>query len=137
MKNTIVYLAGGFHSDWQEKVIEAINKMQISNVEFRDPKENAKGKDLMPLTYVTWDSIAIRESEIVFVYIEKTNPAVGVLVEIGYAKGLGKKVICVIEPGHNSIKDRYFDFPRYLSDVYFSKLEDGIEYLKSILHNGE
>jgi len=147
-----IYLAGGFHGrEWQEEVIDRIDNVH-DFIDWENPKsrsskfENWSQKKRKYVTgeifkfaktYTQWDLQAIRKSDIVFVFISKDNPAIGSLVELGYAKGLGKTVITVIEfRGNNAktkSKDRYFDFAREVSDVHFDNLEDGIEYLDSIL----
>lgn len=143
MKKTI-YLAGGFYGDnWQDKVACGLLTF---DTEFLNPKERERGasasdiqKQLFtnPTVYTFWDLQAIERSDIVFVFIDKDNPAIGSLVELGYAKGLGKTVIAVIERGREEVqqsKDRYFDFARLTSNVCFDELEQGIEFLKTILN---
>lgn len=133
-----IYLAGGFRGDWQEIIKNEINgNVGMSTCEFFDPKEKEVGKDTSPLfknsrNYTFWDLHAIDKSDIVFVYIEKSNPAIGSLVELGYAKGKSKTVIAVIECRDDG-NDRYFDFPRETADVVFNNLEDGIIFLKTII----
>ena len=61
-----VYLAGGFHSGWQDLV-----KARTSNLGFFDPREYKL--DTAEL-YTAWDLNAIRESDWVFAYLEKSNP---------------------------------------------------------------
>lgn len=150
-----VYLAGGFHSDWQERVKDRCRVVHPRTViqgnfpggtssgstevvvfdffEYLDPKIkefiNGERKNLTLEQYTTFDLHYIRQSDIVFVYYEKTNPGVGALIEAGYAKGLGKTVILVLEKDHETIKDRYLDFVKGVSDIYFDNLEEGIEYL--------
>lgn len=122
----IVYLAGGFHGDWQTKV-----KEECPTLIFLDPKDKeTKGRKLSLKEYTDWDLEAIRSSELVFVYYEKTNPGVGCLMELGYAYGLGKGVIFVQEPEHETIKDRYIDFGKGLCHIHCQSLEEGIEALK-------
>lgn len=138
-----IYLAGGFHGrDWQSEVEGISNFTSSTPVTFENPRNRTRGTDngneeifKEARVYTQWDLQAIRKSQIVFVYIAKENPGLGSLVEVGYAKGLGKIVILVVEPRgeDRETKDRYFDFAREVSDVYFDKLEDGVEYLKSIL----
>jgi hypothetical protein len=49
--------------------------------------------------------------------------------EAGYAKGLGKTVILVLEKNNTTIKDRYLDFLRTVSDIVFDDLDSGIKFL--------
>lgn len=119
-----VYLAGGFNSDWREKV-----KM-CTNIEFKDPKEKEVKKKHEWFEYGCWDLHYIRHTDICFVYMEHNNPSgYGLSVEIGYAKALGKTVILVLEKGHE--KDQYLQFLKTVADVVYDNLEDGIDFLKS------
>lgn len=151
-----IYLAGGFYADnWQEKVkINFIASTKIGNglfeyhlenkekVIFFDPKQKERGENNSelqkqifsnPKTYTFWDLNAIDESDIVFAFIDKNNPALGVIAEVGYAVGKNKTVILIIEENHNIHKDRYFDFLRNMVKVDFKTLEEGIEFLKTII----
>jgi nucleoside 2-deoxyribosyltransferase len=119
-----VYLAGGFSSDWREKV----KSLYLGfNFEFFDPKLKP---DKHWSEYGTWDVHFIKQCDILFAYMEKTNPSgYGLAAEIGYAKALNKTVIFVLEPGHE--KDRYFQFLKQFTDVVYETLDEGIEYLKT------
>ena len=127
----IVYLAGGFKSDWANKV-----KKCSENFNWINPKEkeykNGERVIMNVNEYGKWDLHYIKKSDIVFVYIEKENTScIGLCVEAGFAKGLGKTVILVIEPNHETIKDVYLSFVTQVSDITFDNLEDGVNYLKS------
>ena len=97
-----VYLAGGHTSDWREKV----KSIYLGyNIEFIDPKLKP---DKHWTEYATWDVHYIKQCDILFAYMEKTNPSgYGMSAEMGYAKALNKTVIFIIEPGHE--KERYFN----------------------------
>ena len=56
---------------------------------------------------------------------------IGLCCEAVFAKGLGKTVITVLEPNHETIKDTYLSFITQVSDIVFEDLESGINYLKS------
>jgi len=121
-----VYLAGGMRSNWQDQLVN------ITGFKIIDPRVKEFG-ELRPelQEYAQWDLHFIRKSDIVFVYIEATNPScIGLAVEAGYAKGLGKTVILVIEP-HNSIPDKYLQFVTQVADIHFISLQEGIDYLNS------
>lgn len=125
-----VYLAGGYKSNWQEKV------KKIDGFIWFDPKEKERPKGkIIPMTlneYGTWDLHFISQSDIVFVYAERTNPScIGLSVEIGYAKGLGKTVILVLEPNHETMQDRYMQFLKKAASITFETLDEGIDYLQS------
>jgi nucleoside 2-deoxyribosyltransferase len=124
-----VYLAGGMRSAWQNKVREQVDAI------FYDPYNKERGAEKIKenLTfeeYTTWDLHSIRMSDVVFVYGERSNPGVGYLIEAGYAKGLGKTVILVLEPDNEHIKDRYLDFVKSVSDIVYTDLDEGILMLK-------
>ncbi len=123
-----VYLAGGFKSDWQDLVKKNIDLIWLDpKVKERDVREQE------PMTleeYGTWDLHHIKQSDIVFVYCETTNPScIGLSVEAGYAKGLGKTVILVLEKNNLTIRDRYLDFLKTVSDIVFDDLDSGIKFL--------
>lgn len=126
-----IYLAGGFKSNWHEQVKESSD-----NFEWINPKEkefkNGERIVMDVNEYGKWDLHFIRQSDIVFVYVERTNTScIGLCCEVGYAKGLGKTVITILEPNHETIKDAYLSFITQVSDIVFSDLESGINYLKS------
>lgn len=125
MKNKI-YLAGGIKTNWQESVIS-----EITDCEFYNPRDKEVNKILTLDEYGTWDLYHIKKSDIVFAYMEKTNPSgIGLAVEIGYAKGLGKTVILCLEENNEKINDRYLDFLKLTSDIVFTDLDSAITYLK-------
>ena len=116
-----VYLAGGFNSDWRDKV------KSLSNVDLLIPEFK---NEMHWSEYGTWDVHYIKQCDICFAYMEKTNPSgYGLSAEIGYAKALNKTVILIIEPGHE--KDKYFQFLRQFADVVYMNLEEGIEFLST------
>lgn len=124
MRKQTVYLAGGFNSDWRDKV------KLCTNVEFIDPKEKEVKKEFQWFEYGCWDLHYIKQTDISFVYMERTNPSgFGLSVEIGYAKAMGKTVILVLENGHE--KDKYLQFLKTVADVVYDNLEDGISFLSS------
>ena len=131
MNKQKVYLAGGFRSDWANKVKECSN-----NIDWINPKDkefNGSERVVMNVNeYGKWDLHFIKQSDILFIYIERTNPScIGLSCEGGFAKGLGKTVITVLEPKHETIKDNYLSFITQVSDVIFEDLGEGIDYLKS------
>jgi nucleoside 2-deoxyribosyltransferase len=125
-----VYLAGGFRTDWQNKLKE------LDGFIWLDPKEKERPNGVViPMTvneYGTWDLHFVKQSDIVFVYAERTNPScIGLAVEMGYAKGIGKTIILVLEPNHETIKDNYLQFLKKGANITFETLKDGIDYLQS------
>lgn len=128
-----VYLAGGYKTNWQEKFKELTNgKFEIYNP--REKEFNNNERVVMDLTeYGAWDLHHIRMSDVVFVYLEKTNPScIGAVIEARYAKGLGKTVVTVLEKEHEFIEDRYLEFIKKVSDITYDNFKDGVEFVKSI-----
>ena len=115
-----VYLAGGFKSDWQSKVMDAV----VGNVIFFNPKSHQL-KD--PKQYTLWDLEAIKNCDYVLAYLEADNPGRGVLLEIGYAKGLGKQVIFVNESG-----DKYTAIAEAAADAVCADLNESINLLTRV-----
>jgi nucleoside 2-deoxyribosyltransferase len=124
MKKQLVYLAGGFSSNWNDKV------KTLTNVEFIDPRIKEVKKEFKYFEYGCWDLHYIKQCDICFVYMEKDNPSgYGLSVEIGYAKALNKTVILVLENGHE--KEKYLLFLKNVADVIYDNLDDGINFLAS------
>lgn len=128
--NTKVYLSGGLRSNWQSKV------ETIEGLYFINPRNKEKAI-INPLTaveqYVLWDLQAIRQCDIVFAYMEYDNPSgIGLSVEIGFAKALGKTVILVLEPNKNLDLDRYLLFVKMTADICLDTLEEGMNFLRSL-----
>ena len=114
-----VYLAGGFSSNWQKVVID-----QCSGFVFFNPraKERPEGVDIeMPLEeYSVWDLHYIKQSDIVFVYAERSNKScIGLSVEAGFARGLEKTIILVLEDKHETINDKSLAFLKSLKYFLF------------------
>lgn len=120
-----VYLAGGIRSNWQEKVTSNVD------AEFYNPRTKEVDKTLTLEEFGTWDLHHIKKCEIVFAYMEKTNPSgIGMSVEMGYAKALGKTVILCLEEGNERIKDGYLQFMKKVADITFTDVDEAINYLK-------
>lgn len=131
MKKQTVYLAGGFRSDWATKVANSSAGFHFINPKLKEFKNNERV--IMDVNeYGSWDLHFIRKSDIVFVYVERDNTScIGLSCEAGYAKGLGKTVITVLEKNHETILDKHLQFITQVSDITFDNLLEGIEYLKS------
>lgn len=94
MMTTNVYLSGGTVSDWQDRIIQYF--AAESWVEFYNPKKFKLGPMEAPELRIfgPMDLNRIKECDILFAYLEKTNPTpVNVALELGCAKGLGKITI--------------------------------------------
>jgi nucleoside 2-deoxyribosyltransferase len=119
----LIYLAGGFRSNWQQEVRFVLEKSYT----ILDPSLHGLSD---PEEYTKWDLEAIRKSNIVLANMEATNSGGYALgLEIGYAKALGKLIIFV-----DQIKDervsRYFEMVRQCSDFVFHDLKDAINLLE-------
>lgn len=131
MEKQKVYLAGGFRSDWAKEVEESVSGFNFINPKNKEYK-NGDRFIMSANEYGKWDLHWIKNCDICFIYVEKSNTScIGLAVEAGYAKGLGKTVILVLEPNHETIKDAYLSFITQVSDIYFNNLQEGISYLKS------
>lgn len=122
-----IYLAGGFHSGWQDEVESACPQHEYYN-----PGLLSLGNVRLEMDKIgAWDLHHVKRCDLVFAYMERTNPSgIGLAVEVGYAHGIGKTVILVLEPGHETIKDRYLDFLKSVAYITLQTLEDGIDFLE-------
>jgi len=135
-----VYLAGGFHTEWQEQVKAACEEKAPGRFIFYNPKEgwedsvrmSEEDKEIRDKEYKTspwWplDRYAIEHSDIIFFNIEDYRPKLlgtGDIFEAGMCYAWSKLVIYV-----NQIQHRYYrgiarNFPNN-----FERLEDGIACL--------
>lgn len=123
-----IYLAGGMKSGWQEKVASWMNKQKFFSHPFiiYNPVDHGLA---YPKLYTPCDLHHLRGCNIVFAYLEKSNPyGAAMASEIGYAKALGKTVVFVNE---SDLKG--FAFVEEMSDFVVRKLEDGLSILLKLL----
>lgn len=116
-----VYLAGGLKTKWRDEV-----KHNCPHFIFYNPAANVNmdSEDL----YTTWDLLAIKDSDILFAYMEAFNPfGQGMSLEIGYARALGKTIIFVDES--NAELRRYFGMARACSDIVVGDVLSGMKAL--------
>ncbi len=84
-----IYLAGGFHTGWQDIVME-----DTGGHTFYNPSKDSR--QLCSYQFTSDDIEAIDRCDLVFAYFEESNPSgIGLAIEVGYALGKGKKVILV------------------------------------------
>jgi hypothetical protein len=123
---TKIYLAGGLHSGWQEIVAGIAPRFT-----FLDPRNHELTDGAQ---YTLWDLAAIRRSDLVFAYLEPTNPAgYSLALEVGYAKALGKPVVLVDEKSTLTEETRrHTAMIHALADVTFQSLDDGLNYIKEL-----
>lgn len=114
----VVYLAGGFHSRWQDVV-----RARLPNLEFLDPSQHNIES---PKVYTAWDLEAVRRCDVLFANMEASNPGgYALALEIGYAKALGKRIYLVDGLVDEKAR-RYFDMVRQCADLNFRDLESAI-----------
>ena len=119
-----VYLAGGMKSGWQDNIIERFKNKFI----FFNPRDHKLDN---PIEYTLWDLHFVKESDILFAFMEKENPSgFGLTLELGFAKALNKTIILVDERSavNESFANR-FKIVRESSSVTFNNIEDGIKFL--------
>ena len=156
MRKLCVYLSGGFHSDWQDVVMDACKNEPINflnplekekkfikehgaekwqNIDLTEEEKEEKDKARRQSPWWYQDKLAIEKADIVFCYLEDYRPKLlgtGTVFELGMAFALGKLVIVV-----NQIEHRYYrEFERLFTS--FPTLVEGVEHLKKCgwLHEG-
>lgn len=121
-----VYLSGGHHSGWQTRVKSCVEKFN-----YLDPSQTGITD---PTLYTEWDLNALRNSDIIFAYFEKSNPSgYGLALEIGYAASSGKFVILVDEKSPNTPDIAcYLKIIHKTANVVFSDFDEAVNYLKNL-----
>lgn len=118
-----VYLAGGFHSGWQEHAHRYLARFQVLDPSMHNLAD--------PAAYTEWDLQAVRDCDVILANMESGNPGgYALAMEIGFAKALGKEVLFVdqiAEPG----RKRHFEMVRQASDHVFMTLTEALEFLVS------
>ena len=122
-----VYLAGGFKTGWQDTVVASNPELT-----FIDPRSHA-----LPASheYTAWDLAGIRSADVVFAYLEASNPAgYSLALEVGYARAHNKLVILVNEKKTMGEIDesRYYGMLGEAADLEFPSLEAGVGYLTTL-----
>lgn len=124
-----IYLCGGLKTNWQKKFISKFLERQftIYNPVYHGYK--------LPEQYIVWDLHYIKECDLVFAYMESSNPSgYGLAAEIAYAKALNKTVILIDERSEVDEEfARYFLFVKNMADISFSNYNDGINYLSKFV----
>lgn len=92
-----IYLSGGTVTGWQNVVMDRFTADKwVDSLEFYNPAGLVLGPISIPelAQYGPMDRIKIEECDIAFGYLEKSNPTpINVALEMGLAKGLGKRTI--------------------------------------------
>lgn len=124
----VIYLAGGMKGTWQDRIMAA-----IPDAIFIDPR-NQPTKS--PEDYTAWDLAAVERCDVVFGFMEATNPGgSGLAVEFGWGARAGKHLVFVEEQGYP--QHRYFGMVRSLADCVVSNpdmpqdelLDEGIAHV--------
>jgi len=124
-----IYLSGGMKSNWQDKIIEALSDIN-ARIKFIDPRKNGLKN---PVSYTYWDINSIRNSDIIFAYLESDNPSgLGLATEVGYGAGFGCLTIFINEKS----KDKHTHFIEEVATLSYRDLNEGIAMLKNICENG-
>jgi nucleoside 2-deoxyribosyltransferase len=105
-----IYLCGGFKSGWQDDVITEVKRLR-PDAEVFDPREHMLHD---PKDYTHQDLQEILSCDILFAYMESTNPGYANLAfEVGFAIAAFKKVILINEKG-----GRWAEMMHQKSDVF-------------------
>lgn len=116
-----IYLAGDMKSGWQDKV-----KEKLPEYEYLDPRDHSDITHI--LAYTELDLNMIQKCDIIFCYMESSNPGgYNFCLEAGYGFGLGKKIIYVNEDDHP--RQKYFGM-LYAISIKFNSIDQAIMYLK-------
>ncbi len=119
-----VYLAGGFHGEWHDKVINKIG----TDARYLNP---ATHDIKSPSNYSKWDLSAIEAANIIFAYFGADNPGgYSLALEVGYAKSKGIFIIFVDEKSTTLGEGaKYLDMLHQCADYSCISLEEGIDLL--------
>jgi nucleoside 2-deoxyribosyltransferase len=113
-----VYLAGGFHSGWQQ-----VARLGLVGYECLDPSQHHLEESKV---FTSWDLDAIRQSDILLANMEATNPGgYALALEIGFATALGKFIFLVDGTTDPQVK-KYFEMVRQCANVVSSSLDDAL-----------
>lgn len=120
-----VYLSGGFQSNWQEAVIDSLKDDFIF---FNPIQHGLENSDL----YTAWDIHFVKQCDILFAYMENSNPSgYGLSFELGIAFALNKTIILIDERSPNDPAfAKYFKIMHRPSTVVLNNLEQGISFLR-------
>lgn len=120
-----VYLAGGFKTAWQDRVVERLSTLGFTCCDPRvhgldDPKE-----------YTAWDLEGVKRSDMVMAYLDNGNPyGANMALECGYAHALGKPVVFVSEK-----EPRGWSMLHALAVADEASLDDAIDRTITLLEN--
>lgn len=122
-----IYLSGGSRGDWQDDLIRAIT---TNGVEFIDPRDWADEQD--PQVYTAKDLAGVEAADLVIAFLDDGNPSgIGMALEVGYAKALGKSIVSFIAPSNP--KARYFDIVKAASTTSFTDYKKFVLLLRNFV----
>lgn len=138
MDKVKIYLSGGFHSGWADKVrkeigeedfifLNPIKNVSLGYLELSEEEKEEKSRIAYQCPWWPQDKLAIEKADIIFCYLEDYRPAIlgtGTIFELGMAYILGKMVILI-----NRIEHRYYREFEHLF-ISFKTLDEGINFLK-------
>jgi hypothetical protein len=118
-----VYLAGGFHSGWQDRVIQS-----VEGFKWLDPRKHGMQA---AAAYTDWDLQAIRACDILLAHAESTNPGLySLALEIGFARAINKKIILVVPADIAPSTKKYLSMCEAVANVTVFTLEEAIGLLR-------
>ncbi|MDB5122388.1 MAG: hypothetical protein JWP94_517 [Mucilaginibacter sp.] len=123
-----IFLSGGFRSDWQSKLLERYS----DRFQFFNPREHNIAE---PHLYASWDIHYVRKCDIIFAYMEASNPSgFGLIFEIGMAYALNKTIILVDERSEvDATFAKYFKIAHQPSGNVFKTLEEAFQFLDTFI----
>lgn len=123
-KVLVVYLAGGMKTAWQDVV-----KKAVPGVIFIDPREHGLKDEP---GYTAWDLAGVERADIVFGYMEASNPSgAGLAVEFGWGGRAGKLLLLVEQEGY--AQQRYFGMVRALAHARYQGDEGLADAIKALI----
>ena len=126
----VVYLAGGMKNAWQDDVMK-----EVPGVIFIDPRNHGLKDEA---GYTAWDLAGVERADVVFGYMEATNPSgAGLAVEFGWGARAEKLLLLAEDDGYP--QQRYFGMVRSLAHSTFAgpdSLQRAIAALTQIRDHG-
>jgi len=133
-----IYLAGDISKEdrWRPKVIKALEGLPV---EWLSPLDNLeyrynyfKRRDIENEGFLFADYMKIDRADIIFAYLRRCDSRhSGTSAEIGYARAKGKFIIYINDMPKTEAY--LYEFIQRTADIAFTKLRDGIEFLKDFV----
>jgi nucleoside 2-deoxyribosyltransferase len=119
-----IYLAGGMRTEWRQYIKTNMNDLEVT---WLDPTESGLTK---PKEYTFYDMACVESCDLILCYLEKTNPSgIGLAFEMGYAKGLKKKILFVNE----QLDNKYTSILMECGCLIVESLDRAIEIISKML----